>query len=197
MRKTWMSMLVLCMTLLSSQTFWYFENKAYCSFKDKNVTISIKKVEWSERCSVYMDTVYQLALKKYNEVSTIRWYISQWEDVYYWKWVLEEKKSEFLQLINYRTQIKTAIVKFESALFDKYYNALKKPMQNYYSELEVQYYAFLNQDTNLTIKEYSLKRTQMEQQIMNVKSILDAKNLDEIMGVVPSYFYLKDQLRWK
>ena len=32
-----------------------------------------------------MDTVYQLALKKYNEISAIRSYIEDGDDVYYWK----------------------------------------------------------------------------------------------------------------
>jgi hypothetical protein len=60
-----------------------------------------------------MDTIYQLALKKYNEITTIRSYIMQGEDVYYRKNILDEKNSELLQLVNYRNQIKTAIDKFE------------------------------------------------------------------------------------
>ena len=83
---------------------------------------------------------YDILTKKYNEISTIRSYIEQGEDAYYWKWILDEKNSELLQLVNYRTQIKTAIDKFEWALFDKYYNLLQRPMQTYYSDLEVQYY---------------------------------------------------------
>lgn len=189
--------LLVFMTLLSSQTFWYFENKAYCSFEDKNVTISIKKVEWSARCGVYMDTIYQLALKKYSEISTIRSYIIQGEDVYYWKWILDEKNSEFLQLVNYRTQIKTAVDKFESALFDKYYNLLQKPMQAYYSDLESQYYVLANQPSSMRTPDYSLKLAQLEQQMWNVDHILKAEKLDHIMEVLSSYIYLRREIEWK
>ena len=197
MRKLGIFVLLVFMTLLSSQTFWYFENKAYCSFEDKNVTISIKKVEWSARCGVYMDTIYQLALKKYSEISTIRSYIIQGEDVYYWKWILDEKNSEFLQLVNYRTQIKTAVDKFESALFDKYYNLLQKPMQAYYSDLEVQYYVLANQSSSMKPSDYSLKLAQLEQQMWNVDHILKAEKLDHIMEVLSSYIYLRREIEWK
>jgi hypothetical protein len=114
--------------------------------------------------------------------------------VYYWKNILEEKKSEFLQLVNYRAQIKTAIDKFESALFDKYYDTLQAPMQIYYADLESQYYTLVNQDALLRKANQSLKLAQLEQQMWNVNHILNAKNLDDIMQVVSSYIYLKKQI---
>ena len=197
MRKIWILMLLVFMTLLSSQTFWYLESKVYCNLENKNVTIFTKNEEWTVKCQTYLDTIYQLALKKYNEISTIRSYINEWDDVYYWKRVLEGKKSEFLQLVNYRTQIKTAIDKFESALFDKYYNILYKPMQVYYSDLESQYYSLTNQDTSLRKSNYSLKLAQIEQQIWNVNHVLHAEKLDDIMEVLSSYIYLKKQIEWK
>ena len=190
-------MLVVFVTLLSSQTFWYFENKAYCSFENKNVTISIKKTAGSSKCQAYLNTIYQLALKKYEELSTIRSYIAQWEDVYYWKWILDEKNSEFLQLINYRTQIKTAIDKFEWALFDKYYNLLLKPMQTYYSDLEMQYYILINLAPANRTWDYSLRLAQVEQQMWNVNHIIKAEKLDHIMEVLSSYIYLKREIEWK
>jgi len=144
-----------------------------------------------------MDTIYQLALKKYSEISTIRSYIIQGEDVYYWKWILDEKNSEFLQLVNYRTQIKTAVDKFESALFDKYYNLLQKPMQAYYSDLEVQYYVLVNQSSSMKTSDYSLKLAQLEQQMWNVDHILKAEKLDHIMEVLSSYIYLRREIEWK
>ena len=141
-----------------------------------------------------MDTIYQLALKKYNEISAIRSYINDGDDVYYRKKVLEEKNSELLQLVNYRMQIKTAIDKFESALFDKYYNILHKPMQVYYSDLESQYYSLVNQDVSLRKSNHSLKLAQLEQQMWNVNHILTAQKLDDIMEVISSYIYLKRQI---
>ena len=189
-------MLFIFVTSLSSQAFSYFENKAYCSFEDNNVTISIKKREGADRCWIYMDTIYQLAVKKYDEMSTIRLYISQWEDLYYWKKVLEDKKSEFLQLVSYRTQMKIAIDKFETALFDKYYALLKEPMQKYYSDLEIQYYILVNQPSSNIDSKISLKLAQLEQQMWNVNHILEAENLDHIMEVLSSYIYLKKQIEW-
>lgn len=144
-----------------------------------------------------MDTIYQLALKKYNEISTIRSYIAQGEDVYYWKNILNEKNSEFLQLVSYRTQIKTAIDKFEWALFDKYYEALYKPMKIYYSDLEMQYYMMVNSAPSSRTGDYSLKLAQLEQQMWNVNHILTAKNMDNIMEVLSSYIYLKREIEWK
>ena len=161
------------------------------------MTIFMKNEEWTVRCQTYLDTVYQLALKKYNEILAIRSYIEQGDDVYYWKKVLDDKKSEFLQLVNYRTQIKTAIDRVESALFVKYYDILQKPMQVYYSDLEAQYYILLNQDVSLRKFDYSLKLAQLDQQMWNVNHVLSAKNLDDIMEVVSSYIYLKKQIEWK
>ena len=157
----------------------------------------MKNEEWTVRCQTYLDTIYQLALKKYNEISTIRSYINEWDDVYYRKKVLEEKKSEFLQLVNYRVQIKTAIDRFESALFYKYYNILYKPMQVYYSDLESQYYSLVNQDVSLRKSDYSLKLAQLEQQMWNVNHVLTAQKLDDIMEVISSYIYLKKEIEWK
>ena len=190
-------MLLLFMTLLSSQTFWYLESKVYCNLENKNVTIFMKNEEWSVKCQTYLDTIYQLALKKYNEISAIRSYIEMWDDVYYWRKVFEDKKSEFLNLVNYRSQIKTAIDRFETALFDKYYNNLQKPMHVYYSELEAQYYILVDQDILLREADYSLRLAQLEQQMWNVKHVLNAKNLDDIMEVMSSYIYLKKQIEWK
>jgi hypothetical protein len=125
---------------------------------------------------------------------TIRSYIQQGDDVYYRKKILEDKDAEFLQLVNYRVQIKTAIDKFESALFDKYHDILERPMQTYYSDLETQYYILLNQDVSVRKSDRSLKLAQFEQQMWNVDHILNAKNLDDIMDVISSYIYLKKQI---
>jgi len=157
----------------------------------------MKNEEWTVKCQNYLDTIYQLALKKYNEISAIRSYIQQGDDVYYWKKVLDDKNEEFLQLVNYRAQIKTAMDKFESALFDKYYNILQKPMQTYYSELEAQYYLLSNQDVLSKKSDHSLKLAQLEQQMWNVNHILTAKSLDDIMDVISSYIYLKRQIEWR
>ena len=161
------------------------------------MTIFMKNEGWTTKCKTYLDTIYQLSLKKYNEISTIRSYIQQWDDVYYWKKILEEKNSELLQLVNYRSQIKTAIDKFESALFDKYYNILQKPMKTYYSELEMDYHVLSNQKVLHGKSNHSLKLAQIEQQMWNVNHILNAKKLDEIMEVISSYIYLKKQIEWK
>jgi len=197
MRKIWILILLAFTTISSSQTFWYLENKVYCNFENKNVTIFMKNEEWTVKCQTYLDTIYQLALKKYNEISAIRSYIEQGDDVYYWKKILEDKKAEFLQLVNYRTQIKTAIDKFESALFDKYYDILYEPMQAYYSDLQSQYDILANQDVLLRKSDHSLKLAQLEQQMWNVNHVLNAKNLDDIMEVMSSYIYLKKQIEWR
>ena len=197
MRKIWILILLVFTTISSSQTFWYLENKVYCNFENKNVTIFMKNEEWTVKCQTYLDTIYQLALKKYNEISVIRSYIEQWDDVYYWKKILEDKKAEFLQLVNYRTQIKTAIDKFESALFDKYYDILYEPMQDYYSDLQSQYNTLANQDVLLRKSDHSLKLAQLEQQMWNVNHVLNAKNLADIMEVMSSYIYLKKQIEWR
>ncbi len=165
--------------------------------ENNNVTIFIKNEPWTVKCQAYLDTIYQLALKKYNEISAIRSYIDQWDDVYYWREVLEDKKSEFLYLVNYRTQIKTAIDKFESTLFDKYYATMYDPMKKYYSDLETQYYIMINQNSSGDSSDYSLRIAQLEQQMRNVSRVLNAKNLDDIMSVVSSYIYLKTQLLWR
>lgn len=197
MRKIWILALLVCMTLLSSQTFWYLENKVYCNLENKNVTIFMKDEWWATKCKTYMDAVYQLALKKYDEIVIIRSYIDQWDDVYYWTKVLDQKKSELLQLVNYRTQIKKAIDKFEAAIFDKYYDSLQSYMKVYYSELEAQYYYLINLNYNQRARNHDIKVEQYGQQMWNVSRVLNATKLDDIMDVMSSYLYLKQQLRWK
>lgn len=197
MRKLWIFVLLMSVTLLFSQTFWYLENVVRCNLDNENVVVFLKNEEWAVKCQTYLNTLYQLAMKKYSEISVIRSYINQWDDVYYWKEILEEKKSEFIQLVNYRSQIKAAMDKFEWLLFDKYYNAMQKPMKNYYSDLEIQYYVLINQKPELRASNYSLKLAQLEQQMWNVKHILEAKKLDNIVEVLSSYIYLKKEIEWK
>ena len=145
MRKIWIFISLLFVFILPRHVFWYLESSMYCNFENNNVTIFVKNEGWMAKCQTYLDTLYQLALKKYNEISAIYSYIDQWDDVYYWMELLGEKKTEFIQLVNYRVQIKTAIERFELALFVTYYEKLKKPMQAYLSDLEAQYYELNNQ----------------------------------------------------
>ena len=177
-------------------TFWYFENKVYCNIKDNNVTISLMNYSWTLKCKVYIDVIQQNALKKYDEIMAINSYIAQWEDVYYWKNVLESKKSDFIQLVNYRSQIISVVNRFESVLFNRYYDSLQKDMRIYYSDLEVQYYSFINQDTQVKWSKKELMISQLKQQIENVSAIIKAESLDDIMKIVPSYIYLKKQIEW-
>ena len=92
MKKFWIFVLVLWMALISSQAFWYFEDKLYCDFERGNITLFLKNEAWMSKCKLYLDTIYQHAMKRYKEISAINSYIDQWNDVYYWKEVLEEKK---------------------------------------------------------------------------------------------------------
>ena len=115
--------------------------------------------------------------------------------MYYWTKILEQKKSELLQLINYRTQIKNAIDKFEAAIFDRYYDSLQNYMKVYHSELEAQYYYLINQDYRQRARNYNMKIEQLEKQMWNVSHVLNATKLDDIMEVMSSYLYLKQQLR--
>lgn len=179
---------------LSGEVFWYFENVLYCSFDQQNVKIFLKDEWWLSKCEVYLNTIYNLAQKKYWEIMLIRSYIAQGDDVYYWKQILETKNEEFLQLMNYRLQIKNVIEKFESSFFDRYYKILQDPMRAYYSDLETQYYILLNQSNK---SQYATRISQLEQQMWNVSHVLNAKNLDEIMEVVPTYIYLKQRLSWR
>ena len=193
MRKLWVFVLWIIVISWFTNCFWYYEDKVYCNIEGENITIFLKKNAWMLTCKTYMDTVYQLALKKYNEIMTINYYIEQWEDVYYRKNILEKEKMDFLQLVNYRTQIKMVVDEFESVLFEKYYRILQKPMKVYYSDLETMYYILVNQKSSSNM---ALRIAQIEQQMWNVSRILEAKNLGDIMNVVSSYIYLKKQLEW-
>jgi hypothetical protein len=55
----------------------------------------------------------------------------------------------------------------------------------------------VDQDILLREADYSLRLVQLEQQMWNVKHVLNAKNLDDIMEVMSSYIYLKKQIEWK
>ena len=169
----------------------------FCDINNQNVTIFLKNQEWTTKCQTYLNTIYQLAVQKYGEVSLIREYISQWDDVYYWRWILEEKKQELSQLINYRIQVKDAMDKFETVLFNRYYSILKRDMEVYYSDIETQYYILINTQPTKRKSDYSLVVAQFEQQMWNVSHILNASNMDQIMEVASSYLYLKKQLEWK
>lgn len=196
MRKIWILTLVVFVTILSSQTFWFFENKVYCDFSNGNVTVFLKDEGWKIKCQTYLDSIYQLALKKYNEISTIRSYIKEWWDTYYWRDILEQKKSEFVQLVNYRVQIKTALDKFESVLFDRYYGILEWPMREYYVELDEEYNKIVSNNGGI-VDSYNPRLKNIEQQMWNVSRILNAEKLDEIIEVCSSYIYIKNRLEWK
>ncbi|MBO7505715.1 hypothetical protein J6T66_06440 [bacterium] len=84
--------------------------------------------------------------------------------------------------------------KFETAFFDKYYATLQSYMKVYYSELEAQYYLLLNQDYRQRAGNYNIKINQLSQQMQNVSRVLNATKLDDIMNVMASYIYLKQQL---
>ena len=84
--------------------------------------------------------------------------------------------------------------KFEMAFFDKYYLTLQSYMKVYYSELEAQYYLLLNQDYRQRASNYNIKISQLSQQMQNVSRVLNATKLDDIMEVMSSYLYLKQQL---
>ena len=109
---------------------------------------------------------------------------------------MESKKSDFLQLVNYRSQIISVVNRFESVLFNRYYDSLQKDMRIYYSDLEVQYYSLINQDTQVKWSKKELMISQLKQQIENVSAIIEAESLDDIMKIVPSYIYLKKQIEW-
>lgn len=193
MRKLWIFMLLVFVTLLSSQTFWYLEDKVYCNIEGQNVTIFLQWWKWLKKCQAYVDAIYQMAQQTYNEIMLIRGYISQWEDTYYWKKILEQKNSEFLQIVNYRIQIKTAIDTFENSIFNQYSTILKKEMTSYYTKLDNMYDDLSKKNTSAG----SLKLMQVEQQMWNVDHILKAKNLDDIMNVLSSYIYLKRRIEWR
>lgn len=197
MNKIFMVILWIVFVLWFGSTFWYFEDKVYCNIENNDVTISLRNYSWTSKCKVYVDIIQQNALKMYDEIMLINSYIVQWEDVYYWKKLLEEKKSEFIELVNYRTQIVSVVNRFEKILFDKYYHWLQKEMKDYYLDLESQYYSLVNDVSQKRWSGNGLKKTQLKQQMENVSSILDAKNLDDIIKVSSSYIYLKKQIEWK
>ena len=70
-------------------------------------------------------------------------------------------------------------------------------MELYYSDLETSYYVLINQNQSSRSANYSTKIAKIEQQMWNVSHVLNAKTLDEIMEVVPTYIYLKRQLAWE
>ena len=84
--------------------------------------------------------------------------------------------------------------KFEDALFERYYNMIKRDMELYYSDIETQYYILINTEQSKYRSDYSSLVAQFEQQMSNVSRILNAKNMDEMMEPVHSYLYLKKQL---
>lgn len=178
-------------------SFWYFEDKVYCNFEKDRVLLTMKDSEWKVRCKTYLDAIYNKSREKYKEISLIRWYISQWEDLFYRKPLLEKREDEFLKLVSYREQIKSAINKFESDFFVKYYALLENPMKMYYSDLEMQYYALINEKQSHGSAEYWIKIADIEQQMRNVSHILNAKTLDDIIEVIPTYIYQKSRISWK
>ena len=182
---------------LSWMCFWYFEDKVYCDFDKNNLVLDVKWWESQIKCKTYLDVIQKKSKEKYSEITLIRDYISQGEDLYYWKPLLEEREDEFLRLINYRDQIKWAINRFESDFYEKYYVILEKPMRMYYSDLEMQYYSLINDKESHGSAEYWKKIVDLEQQMWNVSHILWAKTLDEIIKLLPTYIYQKSVLEWK
>lgn len=182
-----------------SGTFWFFEKTAYCELENGNVTVYMKKEKWLSKCQVYLDAINQLSQQKYNDILLIRQYM-QWDDTRYRKWVLETKQKEFLKLINYKVQIMSFINEFETVFFEQYKVLLQKEMKLYYSDLEMEYYILINQNTWWNywgINAIQNRITNLEQQMWTVDHILNAEKLDDVMEVAQNYIYLKKVLEWK
>lgn len=200
MKKFWLFIAIYYFTLWMSQTFWYLEKTAFCHIENQNISIFFKEQDWTKKCKIYLDTVRQLSLERYNEVILIQKYISQWDDILYRKRILKEKESELLQLINLKFQIESYIKSFENTFFDKYKTIVKSYMESYYLDLETQYYILINQKISWNkhdTESHSLKISEIEQQMKNVSNILNSKSLDEMFDIFPNYIYLKQKLLWK
>lgn len=177
--------------------FWYFEDKLYCDFERDSLTLVVNANDGHVKCKTYLDAIQKKSKEKYKEITLIRDYISQWEDLYYWKPLLTEREDEFLRLVNYREQIKWAINRFESDFYEKYYVILERPMRMYYSDLEMQHYSLINDKESHGSAEYWKKVSDLEQQMRNVSHILESKTLDDIIKLLPTYIYQKSVLEWK
>jgi hypothetical protein len=60
----------------------------------------------------------------------------------------------------------------------------------------LQYYDLINQSSQAKSPDGTLKIVHIEQQMWNVSRLLEAESLDDIMEIVPSYIYLKNQIGW-
>ncbi len=184
-------------SLFSGVTFSGFQARLYCEVVGNQIIVSTKQEEWLNKCSAYVDNLNILLQQKYDEILLILQYQKQTQDKSYRKEIYELKKQEFSKLMKYKTSVMSSLQTFEDNFFQQYQNLISHSLNTYLIYLEGELASGHYSGTQQNADDEKIFQ-QLHQQIRNIKTILAAEKLDDIILQIPGYLYLKNQLeKWK
>lgn len=198
MTKKIISVLLISLGLLgSSYSFAYMEDKLYCNLKSNSVLISLQKSD-GYKCNVYILEVEKMMKRTYNDIKTISKYIEKKQDVDYRKPLKSKKEDEFEKLENMRYLIKQKMSEFENNLLAKYKGYFKKQNSIYQKKIESSFSKIITLSWTIHYTETVKKMTNLfDMQIAIMQKIDEAKDFNELMKLISSYVYLRQQIEWK
>jgi len=182
---------------ISSYSFAYMEDKLYCNLKSSAVLISLKKSD-GYKCKVYITEVEKMMKRNYTDIKTIDKYIEKKQDVVYRREIKEKKEWEFDKLTNMRYLIIDKMSEFELNMLSKYKEYFKKKNLTYQTKIEKSFSKILTLSGTIHDTETVKKMTKLfDMQIAIMKKIDESKDFNELMKLISSYVYLRQEIEWK
>lgn len=182
---------------VSSYSFAYMEDKLYCNLKSSAVLISLQKTD-GYKCKVYITEIEKMMKRAYTDIKTIDKYIEKKQDVAYRKIIKEKREWEFDKLTNMRYLIIDKMAAFELNMLSKYKEYFKKKNLTYQTKIEKSFSKITILSGTIHNTEAVKKMTNLfDMQIAIMKKIDESKDFNELMKLISSYVYLRQQIEWK
>lgn len=178
-------------------SFWYMENKVYCTISPNTITVTLDKQN-NYKCGDYVTVLTQAINKEYKNVLAIQNLVKQEYDVDFWISIREKKRDQIKKMLWIKKQIEDSVWEFEENLFDKTqeyiiystnaykikYKKLLKPLE------ELEEWTYLNLSVRNKIK-------LMQEQLDVIEALSLAEDYEVLMKNFNRYIYLKKQIEWK
>lgn len=198
MKKKIISVLFILFGLfLSSYSFAYMEDKLFCNLKSNGVLISLQKSD-GYKCNIYVLEIEKMMKRTYNDIQTINKFIEKKQDVEYRRPLKRKKEDEFKKLENMRYVIKQKMLEFENNLLAKYKEYFKKKNSAYQMKIESSFSKIVVLSWTIHDTPTVKRMTYLfDMQIAIMQKIEEAKDFNELMKLISSYVYFRQQIEWK
>lgn len=178
-------------------SFWYMENKVYCTISPDTITVTLDKQN-NYKCSDYVTVLTQAINKEYKNVLAIQNLVKQQYDVDFWISIREKKRDQIKKMLWIKKQIEDSVWEFEENLFDK----TKEYIIYSTSSYKIKYKKLLRPIEKL--KEWTYlslnvrnKIKLMQEQLDVIETLSLTEDYEVLMKNFNKYIYLKKQIEWK